>query len=798
VDLLPLEGILCSSLRAFFSFTAHSYYFPRKEAQICAEYLPRERKLLLPLQQQGGDFLGFFVAAGVQGREIAKLLPFLPAVAGLCLDKAALFRQSRRDATSGLYNRSALFEALAEELERLRGIFPQAAREGGGPGRPGRAKRSGQFGLLLLRLDGLDRIALEHGYLRAEDLLRLLGLELEKSRPRQALASRSGEAEFALLLPEAGPRPLEALARDLGAKLGEVSAVSPLTGLRLRVALSAGYVSCPRDLRGLERRDAGEQARHLLQRASLAALAAAENRPAGPESGPPPLMAYADILREGGRVLEKRPLSRLLVSLGSSAGARAGQIFTLWEPGGEGKESGPRYKGDVFLVEAGTNESLAEVLRIDDPLFPPEAGDRLRSGPPGLNYPTVFYPDDQKAGSNASSALPEGSGPAPLADFLPRWVLAREKYAEFSLVLGRFTQTQPSSSENWEKLMESAAERCRKFFGPELLLGRYAFNSLIFFLPEADTRTLLQQLRGLSGDIALDSGLDSAFGLAAHPFLDFRKAEALDNVNKALDYALLLPPPHIGELDSLALNINADRLHSLGDFTEAMAEYRRALLCDPDNILAWNSLGVILADLGRHGEALRSLEEALRRDPTDVNTLYNLGNLQQNRRAFAEARNFYLRCLDLARADPGEAASSDDSGEIRVFACYRLGQIAEEEEDFAAAEKYYRLASGLPGGAVLTRRGLARLAIKKGKPQEAREELHAALLLDPRDAVSLQLLAGLYLDAGEDPAVAESLARQSVSLRPDLRPAWLELARALEACGKKNAAREALIRAGEL
>jgi predicted Zn-dependent protease len=104
----------------------------------------------------------------------------------------------------------------------------------------------------------------------------------------------------------------------------------------------------------------------------------------------------------------------------------------------------------------------------------------------------------------------------------------------------------------------------------------------------------------------------------------------------------------------------------------------------------------------------------------------------------------------------------------------------------------------LPGGEALTRRGLARLAIREGQPEEAREELHEALLINPNDALALQLLASLCLDAGENPAVAESLARQSAALRPDCKAAWLELARALEASGKAGEAREALLRAGEL
>ncbi|MDL2307879.1 tetratricopeptide repeat protein, partial [Desulfovibrio sp. OttesenSCG-928-C06] len=110
----------------------------------------------------------------------------------------------------------------------------------------------------------------------------------------------------------------------------------------------------------------------------------------------------------------------------------------------------------------------------------------------------------------------------------------------------------------------------------------------------------------------------------------------------------------------------------------------------------------------------------------------------------------------------------------------------------------YERAQALPGGQMLTRRSLARLAIREGRLDDAREELHEALLINPNDAQALQMLASLYLDAGEDPRVAESLARQSAALRPDFKAAWMELARALEAVGKQPEAREAMMKAGEL
>jgi predicted Zn-dependent protease len=93
-------------------------------------------------------------------------------------------------------------------------------------------------------------------------------------------------------------------------------------------------------------------------------------------------------------------------------------------------------------------------------------------------------------------------------------------------------------------------------------------------------------------------------------------------------------------------------------------------------------------------------------------------------------------------------------------------------------------------------RHMARLSVKRKDPEAAREYLHQALVHDPKDAFSLSLMARLYLDGGEDPAIAEAMARQSVALRPERTEFWGVLARALAAQGRDEEAKEALSRAG--
>lgn len=824
VDLMPFEAMLCASLSRFFSFKAHSFFFPHPEENQDRqpEYLPDEEKLFVPLKNAEGYLLGVFVARGVPPEEAGAVLPLLPALTLTCLENLQLYKQSRIEPVSGLLNRRNFLYAMAQELEGLRSVLEES---------PGKAdsnsarvsRRSGQFSLMAIRLGGLAMVVREEGYVRTDTLVGVLGEALKEMAPQVALPGRSGDYEFALLLPGCSLQACEELGAKIATRLAQAHIKNPLTGQKIRISPAVGFINCPRDLDGLERQESAEQARQLLRRARLAAAIAGMNaRPELPPevvSGaklsqpetPSPVMAYSHILRKGGRVLSLRPLSRLVVSLGRTAGARPGQLFTVWGYTLDERTLKRRYKADIMLIEVYEGEALAEIIHSDDASFPPEAGDFLLLGIAQENSRrSAFYPDDQPEVQNklddTAEAMQSGTSDSVGVDFLPRWSLMREKHDSFAMILGRFSLLQPESGSSkpdaqietatedslgsrWESLIIQALQKSRTALGPEVLAGRFALNSLIFFLPNPvlanpDRKSLGEALQELGQELATNLGLDSAFGIAPHPFLDFHKADSLENAKKALEYAQLLPKPHIGLLDSLALNISADRKSSLGDQLGAIQEYRQALLCAPDNILAWNSLGVVLAGLGQYKEARESLEEALSRVPDDHNTLYNLGNLQQSRRDFAGAQDFYLRCLGLEPEN--------------VFTLYRLGQLAEQQEKFGEAEEYYCKAAGFPGGAAMTRRSLARLSISQGRIEEAREDLHEALVQNPYDALAMQILAGLYLDAGEDPAVAESLARQSATLRPDLRSAWLELARALEAGGKKDAAREALIRAGEL
>lgn len=786
-DLIRFEHTLKDELASFLSFSSYSLYFPQElpyemrdpearpgELGLLAIHLPKEKKLLLPLVQEG-RFLGVFQARGLRLAAPKSMLPFLTKMASLCLDKLAMYKRSISDGLTGLETRASFLAALEREIDEVR----DCVRPGAGCANFSVESYKAGLGVLHVRLDDLERIQQQYGYLAGDRCLALFGEAIERVRPKQVHATHYAEGRFTLFIPEAMPNAARKLAEDVAQELTQVRLVHEITDERIPAAFSIGMANYPQDMEGaLFERSLTEQARLLLAKADKAALVAREQ-------GPGVVFAYSRILEQGGRVQDVLPMNRVLLSVGRDAGAREGQRFLVWSPGEEREgERPPLYKGEVAVMEVLERSSLAEIMHQGDPSWKIETSDRLTL----LKDSLGSTPHSAQTGQGAESEEQRDmlTGLLLYRDFLLAWTREREDRQQFCLALARIGL--PGENDTGldharvEQQAAEAAALAREMFGQDLLGGRYSLTSLLLHHPDMSGQQavenyteFVQRLRKLD--------IRAAVGLAHHPFLHFRKADALENARKALEYAQLLPEPHVGLVDSLALNISADKQFSQGDLYGAMEEYKLALLADADNNLARNSLGICLARLGQLNQARQHFEDVLEHDAKDVMALYNLGHVFQRMGEASEAGKAYKRCL---KVDPKH-----------VYALIRLGQLSEKQNRLAQARAYYNRAEALEGGAGLTHRYIARLCLLQNRVEEARERLHQALLHDPKDALSMHLLAKLYLDNGEDPSIAEALARQSVSLRPESRAFWHELARAHEAQGREREAREAFSRAAE-
>lgn len=792
-DLLEMEQRLRACMFRILPFEAHALYFPQGPQSSAPVWIPEESRLLLPLMwdettpaeespadgktQLGVPPLGVFMARGVNAERVEALLPDLPALAGICLDNLELYRTGRLDATTGLAIREVFLERIREAVARI--VEPFSGDEGVPPEGKAPEGREGSFGVAVLRFPSLENLTRQWGHSFAERFLTKLAATFRAALPESALAARVGDHTFAVLFPGADRA---ACVEIIAATLHELEGVTlalPHSGRSTSVLGCAGFALYPQDMDG-DRADLHNPAPALLHKAGLAADVA-QSRPTG--SGPR-LMAYGRILAEGGAIRRILPLSRVALSLGHGDGAREGQCFSVWSTDYPVEQSGqadtapqqPLYKGELVILEAREGESTAEILHLGDPSWPMRPGDTL-----------ALLPHNATAtlAESAEQPMDALTGLCRHGDFLARMVRAREGVTRFALVMVHLSAATQEAASDAGRIAH-VARQCREAHAEaglgEVLGGRFATNTLIYFHPMHDQEALTALYTTLASRLTDEHG-QCAVGLAPWPFLQYHPGDAVECCRKALEYAQLLPLPHVGLFNSLALNISADKKHCRGDVFGAIEEYKLALLVDSDNALAWNSLGVCMTGLGRHDEARHHFEEALRRTPDDAALAYNTGVACQHTNDPEVARDHFLRCLELAPA--------------HLFAVLRLGQLSERRGDLESARAQYLLAAK-DSTSALPHRHLARIALRENNPQAAREAVHEALLRDPRDAESLSLMARLYLDGGEDADLALRLARQSLALRPESKNGWLTLARALEARALHKEAKAALLKAGEL
>jgi tetratricopeptide (TPR) repeat protein len=204
---------------------------------------------------------------------------------------------------------------------------------------------------------------------------------------------------------------------------------------------------------------------------------------------------------------------------------------------------------------------------------------------------------------------------------------------------------------------------------------------------------------------------------------------------------------------------------------------------NPDDANSWNTKGVIHAQMREWGEALRSIDHALRLNPELVPAHSNRGRilLAIGPEKANEALKSFNRVLemqpenldvlrDLAHAlhllgRPEEeldcyrrlSESSSDEWEIWL----RMGDLQLELGDFAAAESSYKAALGMKEDLVpaLIRRGIA-LAFKE-QFSDALKSVGAATKLEPENAEAWLILGDVNLRAGKHKSALKALEKAS-------------------------------------
>jgi len=779
-ELIDFEHTIKDAIAEFVPFSSYSLFFPRENSTVIPEpeFRREDKELILPLVFQG-KMLCYFIAKGVRLKAPSTAPKYIMALAGSVLEKLALYKKAVTDPLTGLYSRNFFFGEMEQAIEQVMGCLASGSCRAGVDSRETEQNFSGTFGVIFLDLDTFQPVNDRYGYLTGDDILAEVGHLLKMVCPKYTTVSRFANDKFAILVPDAKPRACFQLSEVIRSGLSKLSFVDDITKDTITISGSLGYVCYPQGLEGGQfRRTPSEQARMLVCKARNGVNVAKE-------LGRNRVFGYADILARGGRVLEILPMNRMVVSLGEPSGAKVGQRFLVRAPKGlrdrsEAARTPGVFKGEIVLIEVQADVAIAEALHLGDSAWNVEAGDRLK-----LVEGDESLFNGKAAEGEGMPAKDAATGLYSYSEFISWFSQARLDPEVFGLSLIRILDQPTEDSESYLDAMDTMADSlsrlARGAFGEDAIGGRYGLNGVIFFTEGMDREALMDRTFEIEKMAEQSLGFKVSVGSSCYPFLNFDRADVLENCRKALDHALLLPEPRVAVFDSISLNLSADRRFMDGDVYGAIEEFKLALLDDLNNLLARNSLGICYAQLGRFEEARTEFEGVVAVDKKDVLALYNLGWANHRLGDLKSAAASYRKCL---KAEPGH-----------VYSLMRLGSIKEKANHLKRAANYYKKAANQPGGERMVLRPLARVAYKQGDIEGTREYLHLALNADHNDHMAMHMLAKLYLDQGEDPQIAEVLARQSSALSPGVDAYWDTLVEALEAQGKGEEAAKVAARA---
>ncbi|MBQ7738284.1 MAG: tetratricopeptide repeat protein [Desulfovibrionaceae bacterium] len=742
-DILDLQSELCEDFAKIIKFSGHTLYFPIDQSLGQPQILPKENKLLLPLLWENRK-LGVLVLHNVDLKKANQLLGTLPDIAQVILGKLAYLKDQQICAQTSLIKEEAIYAKMEEASNAVRSpeVFAQDWTK--------LPAYKLCLGLVIIHFVNFEELALKHSFGLIQELRVKLACELRANARQEQLAVRLGAYDMGLFFQAPGRETCRKIAESLLKSLKKVVITNPLTNQNIHPILTAGFGFYPYDLTATETKLAIQEQGHLLvERVRLAAEVA----------HPWQVQGYAQMLKSGGRIIGNLPMGRFHINLGRLMGVVAGQTFS-----GFGGENSTVYKGDLTIVQARKKYAIAESTYKVKADLQPTVGDRLE---------LLKNATDRHIGSSEELAGTE--------DFYAQMHGQSANLRLFTLVMVQLEDVVDKTSDECCLEVQAAWQKLFEQKDPELLRGRHGPNLLLYFHPNVEAQSINDKYIALYEQLKAQ-GLRSVIGLVEYPFLDISRTQIPDYGLKTLEYAQLLPEPKVGICNSVAINISADRLYSLGDLFGALEEYKLALLADANNDLAWNSMGVCMAAMGHFEDAKRHFLEALRRNPSSqqqAEIYYNLGTLWQSLGDEKESQKAFEQSV---QADP-----------LHLYAWIRLGLLAEHDGDFVRAREIYGKcqeieASGYSSN--LAVRHLANLAILEDRSDEARVLLQEALQRDPNDAQAMLLLAKIYLAGGDDPAIAELLARKSLNVQ-EKAEAWQVLASALRSQGQTELASQA-------
>ena len=184
--------------------------------------------------------------------------------------------------------------------------------------------------------------------------------------------------------------------------------------------------------------------------------------------------------------------------------------------------------------------------------------------------------------------------------------------------------------------------------------------------------------------------------------------------------------------------------HDLGEFDQAISEYRKAIALNPNSPIIHNRLGVAYSELKQYDAALDAYQKALELSPLTAEPHYNMGLVYLKKGAISRAAEAFKRAvaIDAEWGDPYTG----------------LGEVYLKQGDFGQAARAYKQATRLnPNGNPSAILGLGKTYVKQGRLDDAIIAIEKAIKIQVDNTEAHYQLAQIYIKRGEKKKAASAM-----------------------------------------
>jgi len=252
----------------------------------------------------------------------------------------------------------------------------------------------------------------------------------------------------------------------------------------------------------------------------------------------------------------------------------------------------------------------------------------------------------------------------------------------------------------------------------------------------------------------------------------------LDLAEKRLDKAFTEGGENIPYLYLLSGHI----AHARGIMKEAEKSWKRVLEIEPENIEAWNNLGVLYRKYGDDELALAAFQEAAERAPDRPDIPYNIANLYKSLNNFEKAVTYYNRAIEI---DPEYAPAFNN-----------LGTLYESKKERSKALEVFRRGLSADSGDASLRFNMGLVYQEEERWDDARDAFDTALKKRPGWVPGLNNLGIVLQELGKEDEAARTF-RTLLEIEPENISALNNLGVAYDHLGRTDDARNCFKKALE-